>query len=63
MKEKYYCWNCGKVEIPEPQTCCSGRECGCMGLPIDPPFCSKKCQEEYYTKQELDEQDEYIAIL
>jgi len=21
--------------------CCSGRECGCMGLPIDPPSCFK----------------------
>ena len=51
MEEKFYCWNCGEVEIPEPVGCCDGRECGCMGLPIDPPFCSEKCQEEYYTKK------------
>ena len=50
-EEKFYCWNCGIVEIPEPVGCCSGRDCGCMGLPIDPPFCCEKCQEEYYTKK------------
>lgn len=50
-EEKFYCWNCGEVEIPEPIGCCSGRECGCMGLPIDPPFCCEKCQEEYYSKK------------
>ena len=50
-EEKYYCWHCGIVEIPEPMGCCSGRDCGCMGLPIDPPFCSDKCMEEYYIKK------------
>ena len=49
--EKYYCWNekCNN-EIPEPQSCCSGRECGCMGQPIDPPFCSNECMDEYRKK-------------
>lgn len=47
-KIKYYCWNCKEVEIPEPQICCSGTDCGCLGLPIDPPFCSEECQKEYY---------------
>ncbi len=47
-KEKFYCWNCSEVEIPEPVRCCSGRECGCQGLPIEPPFCSEKCTKEYY---------------
>jgi len=51
-KEIFYCWHCGKVEIPEPVGCCSGRDCGCMGLPIDPPFCSEKCQKEYYEKKQ-----------
>ena len=23
----------------EPQYCCSGRDCGCHGAPIDPPIC------------------------
>ncbi len=30
----------------EPQVCCSGRECGCMGMPIDPIICSEKCYNE-----------------
>ena len=38
-KEKYYCFECGENEIPEPVGCCSGRDCGCMGQPIDPPYC------------------------
>ena len=48
--EKFYCWQCGKVEIPEPVGCCSGQDCGCMGFPIDPPFCSEECQKEYFTQ-------------
>jgi hypothetical protein len=46
-EEKFFCWGCGKVEIPEPVSCCSGHECGCMGQPIDPPFCSDECQREW----------------
>ena len=38
------CIVCG-VEI-EIQMCCSGRECGCMGQPINPPICSYKCYDE-----------------
>lgn len=33
----------------EPQMCCNGRECGCMGLPIDPPLCSKECGEKLFS--------------
>ena len=33
------CRECGVVDIPEPRYCCSGADCGCRGLPIDPPFC------------------------
>ncbi len=50
MSDKHYCWNCGIIEIPEPVRCCSGRDCGCMGMPIEPPFCSEKCQKEYAVK-------------
>ena len=51
--EKYYCWanNC-ENEIEKPISCCSGFECGCMGLPIDPPFCSHECEEEYYKNRD-----------
>lgn len=27
--------------------CCSGRDCGCMGMPIEPPVCSQVCEVEY----------------
>ena len=39
------CYNCGKelneadLDAYEPQMCCSGRECGCLGLPTNPPVC------------------------
>ena len=40
------CVVCGtKFMGPEPKMCCSGRDCGCMGLPIDPIVCSKECYE------------------
>lgn len=26
-------------EAYEPQMCCSGFECGCMGMPTEPPYC------------------------
>ena len=45
MIEVGYCLTCDE-EI-EVEMCCSGLECGCMGRPIDPPFCSVKCYEEY----------------
>lgn len=37
------CAGCGKkIEIDfkyEPEWCCSGYECGCQGLPINPLLC------------------------
>ncbi len=41
----------------EIQMCCSGSDCGCMGLPIDMPVCSQKCEREalkhaYFKKAE-----------
>lgn len=35
---------CGE-EI-EVQMCCSGRDCGCMGQPVNPPVCSEQCYED-----------------
>lgn len=29
-----------------PEWCCNGHECGCMGLPIEPPLCSVECGEK-----------------
>ncbi len=30
--------------------CCSGRDCGCMGMPSEPPVCSEKCYKIYTMK-------------
>lgn len=45
---KHFCKgpNCSS-EIAEPTLCCSGFECGCQGLPVEPPFCSSECYENY----------------
>ena len=41
------CMVCGKeFEGEEPKRCCSGIDCGCMGMPIDPVTCSKKCEDK-----------------
>lgn len=34
---------CTPVPDWEPQMCCDGRECACMGLPVEPPICSQAC--------------------
>ena len=40
------CLKCGKeVKDYEPEYCCDGTECGCMGKPIEPPLC-EKCWKE-----------------
>lgn len=48
-----YCMICSK-EMPdyEPMYCCSGRECGCMGLPIEPPICSIECWDNFNLTKE-----------
>lgn len=40
------CIVCGKKFMGlKPSVCCSGRDCGCMGMPIDPQVCSDECYE------------------
>lgn len=40
------CMVCGQTWMGEkPKMCCDGRECGCMGLPVDPVVCSEECYE------------------
>ena len=39
------CMNCGKEIEYEPEYCCSGLECGCQGLPMEPPLC-KDCWDK-----------------
>jgi len=38
------CIICAK-DVPDynPKYCCSGEECSCRGLPIEPPICSDIC--------------------
>lgn len=51
---KGYCDICG-TEI-EVQMCCSGRECGCMGLPVEPPVCSEECYDKLMSKSKTKRQ-------
>ncbi len=38
------CMMCQKpLENYDPQMCCGGFDCGCMGLPTNPPICSEEC--------------------
>jgi len=40
----YYCLICQKSLFDyEPEFCCSGQDCGCLGKPTNPPVCSKRC--------------------
>ena len=43
------CCMCHK-ELPDynPSMCCDGFECGCRGLPLDPPVCSPECEDNLY---------------
>lgn len=43
-----YCETCG-IEI-DVRFCCNSFDCGCMGLPIDPPICSEVCYDKLIEK-------------
>lgn len=46
------CMSCGETfKGEEPQMCCSGRECGCMGLPTEPVVCSERCYKNLKNKK------------
>lgn len=64
-KEKGFCEMCNN-EI-EVTMCCNGHECGCMGLPTEPPVCSEKCyddfmSEEYRIKKAKQHQERFKII-
>jgi len=45
------CEVCGKEFLGDPPVmCCSGRDCGCMGRPIEPVVCSKECFNKIINK-------------
>lgn len=55
MKEKGFCEICSKViEITK---CCNLPDCGCGGLPVEPPVCSEKCYNLYMSKKDDPELD------
>lgn len=46
----YHCVICGdRVDNYTPSYCCLGIECGCYGLPHEPPVCLKQeCQDAVF---------------
>lgn len=48
IMEKTKCIKCGILIDYEPKMCCNGSDCGCMGLPIEPPVCDK-CFDDLYS--------------
>ena len=45
------CQVCGKEYMgEEPKGCCSGRDCGCMGQPIEPMVCSSECWDRLMSR-------------
>ncbi|WP_179087393.1 hypothetical protein [Paenibacillus odorifer] len=50
MDNQWECMDCGALIEYEPEYCCNGRECGCMGLPIEPPLC-EKCWDKLLGKE------------
>lgn len=43
ITEFSHCQNCGEPGWYVVQMCCDGRECGCMGQPVEPIICSVEC--------------------
>ena len=54
MKVQLTCMGCDEqFEGEEPKMCCSGRDCGCMGLPIEPIICSKECYDKVLNRYKI----------
>lgn len=61
---KWNCVVCGEtVENYKPEYCCSGEQCGCRGLPIEPPLCSVKCSSKIYGNGETYKKNDYISAI
>jgi len=60
MTKHIYKTECVVCEAPvddyEPQICCSGHMCGCMGMPSEPPICSSECFERLMGSMREEEQ-------
>lgn len=51
--KSWKCYACSKdIEVYveyEPEFCCNGNDCYCLGEPINPMFCDE-CEEKYFGK-------------
>jgi len=57
------CMYCGKeFKGEEPKMCCSGRECACMGLPIEPVVCSDECYKAIMDRKHIKQQSQPITV-
>ena len=45
--QTYRCMHCDKEVEGVITYCCNQSDCGCMGLPVDPPVCSD-CYETLF---------------
>lgn len=46
------CMQCNKVLAGfEPEYCCGGRDCGCMGQNTNMPVCNEECYQAWYNKR------------
>ncbi len=46
------CWQCSTPLVGKFKMCCknSSERCGCYGMPVEPPFCSKECHTAFIEK-------------
>jgi Uncharacterized conserved protein len=49
------------VECYEPQYCCGGHDCTCMGQPVDPCICSDACMKALFSVEAKGSRGNYEA--
>ena len=60
----YDCLMCEKEVLDyEPQMCCSGHDCGCMGQPVEPCLCSIECSRALFRYDGSIEEDIWSRVL
>jgi hypothetical protein len=58
-----FCMVCGnEFQGEEPTMCCSGRDCGCMGMPIDPVVCSDECYNNLPMFKNRNDEKEKVVL-
>lgn len=56
------CLICNRpVDDYDPKPCCSGRDCGCMGMPTEPCLCSKECADALFSGNGKSFEDRRVA--